>query len=103
MDHLKGIAKAVIDARSWILLLLPFVIMYFIDPPTTKALAYSVLAIFAMLGVMLFGRKLVLPYFDAREYLELVKNGNIAAAIAVVAVFGFMATVLIAVVWWVRG
>jgi hypothetical protein len=103
MDHLKGIAKVIADARGWILLLLPFVVMYFIDPPTTKALAYSVLAIFAMLGVMLFGRKLVLPYFDARDYLDEVRKGNIAAAIAICAVFGFMATVLIAVVWWVRG
>ena len=103
MDHFKGIARAIADARSWILLLLPFVVMYFIDPPTTKALAYSVLAIFAMLGVMLLGRKLVLPYFDARDYLEEVKKGNVAAAIAIVAVFGFMATVLIAVVMWVRG
>jgi hypothetical protein len=103
MDHLRGIARIVVDARHWLLLVLPFIVMYFIDPPTTKALAFSILAILAMMGVMLIGRKIVLPYFDSREYLELVRNGNIAAAIVVVGVFGFMALTLIGVVWWVRG
>jgi len=102
-EDLKKIGMIVADLRHWLLLALPFGIMYWIDAPTTTALAFSVLAVFAMLGMMLIGRKLVLPYFDAKEFIQLAREGNIAAAIVFCAVFGFMATTLIGIVWWVRG
>jgi hypothetical protein len=99
----KAIVAFITDSRTYLLLVVPFVAMFLIDQPTTKALMFSVLAVLAMLGVMLVARKIVLNYFDTREFLELARQGNVAAAVVIVGVLGFMSTILIGVVWWVRG
>jgi hypothetical protein len=105
MKHLESWLKRVkvfSDLSAWFLIAPAFAALWFMDPPTAKALLQWSLFGIVMAGVAVMVSRLVFPDLHLNDFIKRAYNGGIASAIVSAAVILFVGLVFFGLVYWAK-
>lgn len=87
--------------KSAFLLTAPFALaLYLLDPALAKTLLQWVLFAPVLAGVAIVVSRLTFPHIVLGDHVESARSGNVASAIVVAALIGFVGAVIIGLVLW---
>ncbi len=109
MDYLKTFATSFLKRftafgdKSAFLLTAPFVLaLYLLDPSLAKTLLQWILFAPVLAGIAIIVSRLTFPHIVLGDHVDSAGRGNVASAIIVASLIGFVAAVVMALVIWAK-
>lgn len=89
--------------KSAFLLTAPFALaLFLLDPALAKTLLQWILFAPVLAGVAIVVSRLTFPHIVLGDHVDSARGGNVASAIIVAALMGFVAAVVVALVIWAK-
>lgn len=104
-SHLTSFLKrfSAFGDKSAFLLTAPFALaLYLLDPSLAKTLLQWVLFAPVLAGIAIIVSRLTFPQIVLGDHVEGARAGNVASAVVVASVIGFVAAVIVALVLWAK-
>lgn len=95
-------ALALVDGSAWLLIAPALVALWFIDPPTFKALVQWSVFMFALAGVAIIVSRVVFPRLNLNAFIDKALAGDRACAHVAAAVILFVGVVMFCFVHWAK-
>lgn len=100
LETWKAIAH-LFDARVFLLMFASLATLYVTKPEMAITLAQSIAYLTFAASLVIYLRKVWLPYVDLEDTLEQVKDGNMAAGLVFLSVTITQCVIMITAVWWI--
>lgn len=109
MDYLKNFAASLLKRfaafgdKSAFLLTAPFALaLYLLDASLAKTLLQWILFAPVLAGIAIVVSRLTFPHIVLGDHVDSAGRGNVASAIIVASLIGFVAVVVLALVLWAK-
>lgn len=105
MENVKKIFErlgSLLDKSAWIMMVIGMLILGFSDFELLVTLVKWISFTFIVAGVSIFLSRITFSTIDFKEFLEMVRQGNVAAGLVMGAVVLYVAIVGLSVIIWAK-